>query len=229
MLMRLNLDKVTHPIHCYYPASCKKYFDRLRYGTAYHETINVVEHPVCKSGVVHDDGHFKIEAEFLQHGIANVAWKVTEPAQRKFDPAKLKAFNIRGLQIRQLIEEGSLKIDGRTISLDEVSQMYDGDSIVVIIDTEKCPQAVDIAKNASLLLCESTYLEEHLHLAHKHHHLTAKQAAQIAEKAGVKNLILTHFSARYFNLKDFANEAREIFPATEVAEDFRTFPIPKTR
>ena len=48
MLMRLNLDKVTHPIHCYYPASGKKYFDRLRYGTIYHETIQVIEHPVSR-------------------------------------------------------------------------------------------------------------------------------------------------------------------------------------
>ena len=58
MLMRLNLDKVTHPIHVYYPASGKKYFDRLRYGTAYHEAITVVEHPVSEAGLVEDDGKF---------------------------------------------------------------------------------------------------------------------------------------------------------------------------
>ncbi len=50
MLMRLNLDKVTHPIHCYYPASGKKYFDRLRYCCIYRENIHVVEHPGQKSG-----------------------------------------------------------------------------------------------------------------------------------------------------------------------------------
>ena len=69
MLMRLNLDKVTHPIHCYYPASGKAYFDRLRYGCIYHETITVIEHPVSKEGLVHDDGHFRIEAKFLEHGV----------------------------------------------------------------------------------------------------------------------------------------------------------------
>ena len=60
ILMRLNLDKVQHEIHCYYPAGGKKYFDRLRYGTMYHETIHVVEHPVYAQGVVHDDGKFRI-------------------------------------------------------------------------------------------------------------------------------------------------------------------------
>src|SRR6185437_9494786 len=66
MLMRLNLDKVTHPIHCYYPASGKKYFDRLRYCSSYHEVINVVEHPVSEPGLVQDDGRFRIEATFLE-------------------------------------------------------------------------------------------------------------------------------------------------------------------
>src|SRR5580692_5301773 len=69
MLMRLNLDKVTHPIHCYYPAGGKTYFDRLRYCCAYHENINVIEHPVFEEGVVHEDEKFRIEAKFLKHGI----------------------------------------------------------------------------------------------------------------------------------------------------------------
>ncbi len=60
MLMRLNLDKVTHPIHCYYPASGKKYFDRLRFGCIYHENIHIVEHPVSKEGLVEDDGKFQL-------------------------------------------------------------------------------------------------------------------------------------------------------------------------
>ena len=69
MLMRLNLDKVQHPIHCYYPASGKKYFDRLRYGTLYHEMINVIEHPVEEDGIVEETSKFTIEARFLEHGV----------------------------------------------------------------------------------------------------------------------------------------------------------------
>ena len=72
MLMRLNLDKVPHMIHCYYPAGGKKYFDSLRYGTIYHEMIKVVEHPVSQNGLVEDDGRFCIEAAFLEHGVENV-------------------------------------------------------------------------------------------------------------------------------------------------------------
>jgi ribonuclease Z len=227
MLMRLNLDKVSHPIHCYYPASGKKYFDRLRYGTSYHEIIHVVEHPVAAPGIVEDDGQFCIEAVFLEHGIDNIGWRITEPDTRKFDRAQLETYHIRGPLVRVLAEEGSVTIDGKTVHLEDVSWVRKGDSVAIVIDTRLCPQAVEIARNARLLLCESTYQEEDIDLAHKHYHLTAKEAAKIAKDAGVKQLILTHFSARYLHLRDMEAEAKTLFPNTYVAEDLKIFPFPK--
>lgn len=227
ILMRLNLDKVRHPIHCYYPASGKKYFDRLRYGTIYHEMIHVVEHPVSKAGLVEDDGRFKIEAAFLQHGIENIGWRITEADTRKFDNQKLIDRGVRGSLVKELQEKGQLNLDGQTIYLDDVSWIRKGDQFSVVIDTLPCQNAIDIARNATLLLCESTYLEEHKELARLHSHLTAKQAALIAKEANAKQLILTHFSARYQNLKLFEQEARTIFANTFVANDLITFPFTK--
>ena len=54
---------------------------------------------------------------------------------------------------------------------------------------------------------------------------TASQAASLAKKSGVEQLILTHFSARYANLNDFYEEASKIFPNTKIAEDFKVFPL----
>lgn len=225
MLMRLNLDKVTHPIHCYYPASGKKYFDRLRYGTVYHETINVVEHPVSNPGIVQDDGKFCIEATFLEHGIDNIGWRITEPDTRKFDKAKLDAHGVRGPQVTQLQESGFLIVNGQKVTLDDVSHVRKGDALAVVIDTRPCQNAVDIARDAKILICESTYLEEHRELAHKHYHMTAKEAALIAKEANVKKLILTHFSARYQFSRDFEIEAREVFPNSFAAKDLLSLPF----
>jgi len=226
MLMRLNLDKVTHPVHCYYPASGKKFFDRLRYGTIYHETIEVIEHPVYEAGVVEETGNFRIEAAFLEHGIDNIAWRITEPDRRKFDRTKLKAAGVEGPLVRELEEKGQIYIQDRKILLDDVSWVRKGDVVAIVSDTRYCKSAIDISRGAKILLCESTYLEEHKDLAEKHLHLTAKQAAQIAKEAGVEKLILTHFSARYLNPKDFENEAQAVFPNTEAAEDLKVFPFP---
>lgn len=225
ILMRLNLDKVTHTIHCYYPASGTKYFQRLRYCTMYHENIHVVEHPVSAAGVVEDDGRFKIEAAFLDHGVDTIGWRITECDARKFEAEKLRTLGIRGPMMRELLEKGVIVIEGREIRIDEVSWIRKGDSLAVISDTRYCQEAIEIARGAKTLVCESTYQEEHLALAKKHHHLTAKQAARIAQEAGVEELILTHFSARYPNAKGFEREAREIFPNTYAAEDLARFPF----
>ncbi len=221
--MRLNLDKVTHPIHCYYPASGQVYFERLRYGAIYHQTIQVIEHPIKEEGLVHEDENFRIEARYLKHGVDNLGWRIKEKDIRKFDKAKLDAAGVKGPNVRLLEEKGEIVIDGRKVRLDDVSRMQTGDVLAVAIDTLPCQAAIDLARGAKLFLCESTYLESHRDLAEKHNHLTAKQAAEIAKAAGAEMLVLTHFSARYQDAEVFANEARPIFPNTFVAEDFRVF------
>ncbi|MBP9841542.1 MAG: ribonuclease Z [Simkaniaceae bacterium] len=228
MLMRLNLDRVLHPIHCYYPASGKRYFDRLRFGTIYHDTLQIIEHPVNEEGIVHDDGHFKIEARFLRHGVDNIAWRIQEADSHKFDRDKLKLHGVQGPAIALLEKEGVIVVDGKTVTLDQVSHLRSGDVFAVVIDTKYTPNAIEIARGAKLLLCESTYLEEHRNLADAHFHLTAKQAAQIALEAGVEKLILTHYSARYRDLEPFETEARAVFPNTYAADDFKKFAFPKS-
>ena len=227
MLMRLNLDKVTHPIHCYYPASGKRYFDRLRYCCIYKENITVIEHPVHEAGLVDDDGRFHIEAQFLDHGVQNIGWRITEPDSVKFHKEELKKLGLDGPIIRKLETEGKVFWNERWISLDEVSHVRKGDVFAYVVDTRPCKEALKLAKNAKVLICESTYLDEDRVMADEYRHMTAKQAAEIAKEAGVKMLILTHFSARYPNPEILGDEARLTFPNTSVADDLRRFPFPK--
>ncbi len=227
MLMRLNLDKVKHPIHCYYPASGKKFFDRLRYSCMYREGIHVVEHPVKKEGLVEDDGKFRIEAVFLDHGIENIGWRITEPDTIKFDKEKLKKLNVEGPFVRLLEKEGRVCVGNNWVLLDEVSHVRVGDSFAYVVDTRPCKGALDIARGAKMLLCESTYAESEKHLAEEYMHMTASQAATIARDSNVQILILTHFSARYQDPEVLGKEARLIFPNTFVAEDLKRFPFPK--
>lgn len=227
MLMRLNLDKVDHPIHCYYPASGKAYFDRLRFGTAYNDRLKIIEHPVEREGIVHDDGAFTIEARYLNHSIENLGWRLQEAPSLKFDKKKLKSFGVEGPLVRELEAKKHLIIDGRKVNLQDVSHVREGDVFACVIDTKYCSNAVLLAKNAKMLLCESTYLEEHRDLALEHFHLTAKQAALIAKEADAKQLILTHYSARYRDVELFEKEARMVFPNSFAADDFKCFPFPR--
>jgi ribonuclease Z len=223
MLMRLNLDKVTHPIQCYYPKKGKRNFKYLRYGCVYRENIKVIEHPVGKEGIVQEDDKFIIEAAFLEHGIQNIGWRITERDRRKFSKEKLDHFGVHGVQVKKLEEQGFLEIDNKKVTLDDVSSIHKGESIAIILDTKPCPQAIEIARNAKVLICESTFLDSEKELAKEYSHMTAKDAALLAKNANVQMLILTHFSARYQDLSLFEKEAKEIFPNTYIAEDFKRF------
>ena len=224
MLLRLNLDKVEHTIHCYYPASGKKYFDRLRYGTVYHEAITVVEHPVERpGGIVHEDDQFRIEARFLDHGIDNLGWRVTEPDSMRFHKDKLANAGIVGPMVKVLERQGSIVIADKRIHLEDVAYVKKGDAIAVIIDTRPCQAALDLAQGARLLLCESTYLASEQELALCYKHMTAGEAARLAKEAQAHTLVLSHFSARYTDAAVFQREAREIFPQSYAANDLDRF------
>lgn len=227
MLMRLNLDKVKHTIHCYYPASGKKFFDRLRYCCMYRENIRVEEHPVKQEGVVEDDGKFRIEARFLDHGVENIGWRITEADTIKFDKQALKNAGIDGPKVRILEQDGKIQIGDRWVLLDEVSHVRKGDAFAFVVDTRPCPSALDLAKGAKMLVCESTYLDQERDLAREYMHMTAKQAAELAKAAGVEILVLTHFSARYRDPEELGKEARLTFSNTFVAEDLKRIPFPK--
>lgn len=92
-------------------------------------------------------------------------------------------------------------------------------------DTGYHPEIVEQIKKADILYHESTFLESEAHLSAKTKHATAKQAAEIAKEAEVGTLILGHYSTRYKSLELFKEEAQEVFPNVELADDGKQFEI----
>ncbi len=92
-------------------------------------------------------------------------------------------------------------------------------------DTAPFPEETEWVRGCDLLFHESTFSEEHNDLARKLFHSTARQAAGVAAEAGVKKLVLGHFSSRYADPGLLLAEAREVFPAVELAEEGKVFEI----
>ena len=90
-------------------------------------------------------------------------------------------------------------------------------------DTAFHPPIAAQIRDVTVLYHESTFLEEHRELASSTGHSTAKQAAEIAEAASVKCLILGHYSTRYDSIEKFRQEASETFPAVELGQDGKEF------
>jgi ribonuclease Z len=92
-------------------------------------------------------------------------------------------------------------------------------------DTAYSEEIIPYIKGADLLYHEATFLSDMAATAREKLHSTAAEAATIANLAGVKKLIIGHFSARYDDPEALLTEAREIFPATELAEDGKVFNV----
>ncbi|MFG3257941.1 ribonuclease Z [Streptomyces sp. NPDC048172] len=229
VVQHLSLDRVPHPVTAHYPASGQRWFDRLRYATPYHETADLREAPVHGPGDLTAPGElpFTLTARELSHRVPAFGYRLSEPDSRRMDPARLAAHGIAGPDIGRIQREGEL----RGVRLEDVSEPRPGQHFAFIMDTRLCDGVHALAEGCDLLVIESTFLHEDAALASESGHLTARQAGAVAAEAGVRHLVLTHFSQRYSDAGAFAREARSAGFEGEltVAEDLTRVPVPKRR
>ena len=112
----------------------------------------------------------------------------------------------------------------RVTSEDVLGPLQKGVKLVVVGDTGRTDDLVEPCRDADALVIESTYLNEAAEMAYEFAHLTAQQASELAVKANVKQLLLTHISRRYRE-KDVLKEASAVHPNVHVARDFDTFQV----
>jgi ribonuclease Z len=230
---RLALDQVAGPVHCHFPGSGAPLFDRLCWTWPEFRQQVLREEPAFGERTLLANapasGFGRLEAIRLSHGVDSYGYRITEPDGRRMLPEKLAAAGVRGPQISELQREGEITMaDGHVVSLEEVSAPRSGQVFAFVMDTRLCQGVYDLAANADMLVIESTFLSSEAALAAEHGHLTARQAAGVAEECGVRTLVLTHFSQRYTDPAQFEREAREVYTGElHVAEDLMRIPFPK--
>ena len=229
ILQRRSLDQAVDPLDVYFPASGQVFFDRLRYASAYYERAEIQPRPTSKDGEVATVGGSRLIARHLDHRIDTLGWRLEEPDSVRMLPERLTALGITGPDVGVLQREGSLVVDGTTITLDNVSVPRPGQVFAFVMDTRVCDAASELAAGADLLVCEATFLTRDEALAHEYGHLTARQAAHLARDAGVRRLVLTHLSQRYGEGDEHFAEAVEVFPDVTVVRDLDRVPVPPRR
>ena len=188
-------------------------------------TLNLHE---LKPGIFFETEDFNITAFPVFHrGSDSLGFRFEEYAHRPFLPAKAEEQGVPVGPIRRDLVDGKtvMLADGRTVGPEDVlGPLKSGLRMVHIGDTGRTDDLVAPCQGVDMLVIESTYMEEESDMAKKYSHLTAKMAAELAVKAGVGQLILTHLSRRYRE-KDVLAEAQGIFPNVRVARDFDVFSV----
>ena len=181
-----------------------------------------------RPGTFFESDDFTVTAFSVTHRGPDCLGYVFEgKARRPFLPEKADELGIPfGPERRDLVAGKEITLsDGKSIKPDDVlGPVQKGVKLVVVGDAGKTEALLEVSRDADGLVIESTYLDEEAEMARQFSHLTARQAAELAVKAGVKKLILTHISRRYRE-KDVLKEAQAIFPNATVARDFDSFQI----
>ena len=207
-------------LEIYGPIGTKKRMEKMFEAFVFDKRINLAVKEV-KSGIFFENDEFELEAYPLEHGIEIVGYRFIEKDKRKIDMKKARKLGIpEGPLLGKLQQGKSIELNGKKISPDEVTYIESGKKFAFITDTVLCDNCYKIAEDADLLICEATYSSKLVDKSEEYGHMTAKQAAQLANKANVKKLVLIHFSARYKNTQELEEDARDIFDNVICANDF---------
>jgi ribonuclease Z len=167
-----------------------------------------------------ENGDYALEAANLDHGIPCLGYRFVEHDRRRMDLAKCAERGIKPGPLMGRLQEGeSVETGGATVHPDDVSYVVPGRKLAFILDTELAANCIPLARDADILVCETTYKEDLATKGADHKHLTTRDAAAIATQAGVRRLIITHFSQRYRTTHELVEDARKYFPATDAAYD----------
>jgi len=169
---------------------------------------------------------YQLSCAAMRHGVLTVAYSINTHARRRIDTESAAALGLgRGPLMGQLQRGEAVQLNGRLIRPEEVTYWQPGKKFAVVTDTTPTPEIAELARGADVLLCESTYSSQHEDLASAYNHMTALQVGALAREAGVRQLVLTHFSQRYDDVRPLLEEARSVFPETIAAEDFLSLQI----
>jgi len=178
------------------------------------------------SEIIFEDDKVVVKTIPLNHRVYTNGFLFQEKnIERKLNIEAVENYTIDKVYYNKIKYGGDITLEDGTIipnselSFDpQVSKRY-----AYCSDTKYDESIISIIENVDYLYHESTFLESEAHLSERTMHSTAKEAATIALKANVKNLILGHYSTRYGNINLFKSEAETIFPNVHLADDGKEF------
>jgi len=217
------------PLHIFGPKGIKEVTLLMLKVSKSHAKYEMIFHELSsnESELIFEDDKVSVRTIPLKHRIYTNGYLFTE----KEKPRKLHMQNISNYEEISRADYLNIKA-GKDVILSTGEIVPNAEltinppkpkSFAFCSDTIYKPNIIPIIKDVDLLYHEATFLSDREDLAKKTRHSTAKQAAQIAKDANVKQLIVGHYSGRYKDISLFQKEAKEVFENTELAEAGKIF------
>lgn len=224
LIQTMNLEKRRRELVIFAPEAEKFVSSLLNLGYfGLRFPLKAVEVPFEGNNVnkVFETRDYEILSIPVLHTVPTVAYCFKERDRWRIDLAKLRSLGLkRGRWLKRLKARGKISYRGRVIRIENIASKKRGLKVVYTGDTKPCHNVEKIAADADLLIHDGTFFEEGK--SKGKYHANMKEAAKVALKAGVRQLVLTHISRRYekVDLNELEREVREIFSNARIAHDF---------
>jgi len=230
LLQTMSLLNREKKLDIYGPVGINAFIEAIEQTVQFGLTFPILVKEICQEGIVCEEREYSVQTVQADHVVSALTYAFMEkPRPGRFNKERVKNFGIPEGPLWSRLQRGeSVNLsDGRTVeSIDILGKPRSGRKIVYSGDTRPSEALVKLSKEADLLVHEATLGDELKERAFEDGHSTPSQAAEAAKRAGVKQLILTHISARYKTPDSLLSQARRVFKNVKIAEDFMRIDLP---
>jgi len=221
LLQTMSMQNRTETLEIFGPKGVEEFIGAnikiLNFGLSFPVLISII-----KEGKIFEDEKFSMYVCKASHSVTAFSYLFKEKDKPgRFNLEKARQLGIPEGKLWSDLQKGNeITINGKTINSNQVlGEKRPGEKIGISGDTMPTSELEKFFENCDYLVFDSTFLEEEKLKAQETCHSTAKQAATLGKNAKVKNLILTHFSARYKDEVEHLKEAQEIHNSVITAND----------
>lgn len=222
LLQSMSLHGRETPLTIYGPKGLEHIRNAI-YSLGYCAIEYPVEFIEIDSGIIKETEEYVITAQRVKHNVPCLAYSIEEKKKPRFLREKAIELGVPvGPAFGRLHNGEEVEVDGKIIKPEQVlGEPRKGRKITYSGDTKPCEEMISLARDSTVLIHESTFIEKEKSNAEEHAHSTSIDAAFIAKDSNCKELILTHISTRYSKEYEeiMLNEAREVFENTRMAKD----------
>ena len=224
LLSTLSMLGRTGELHIHGPEGLTEYIDAHRKSFLAECSYEIIthEHDYRKSEVIHEDPSLSVRSLPLSHRIPTMGFLFEERcAARHLDKPAVDFYQVPRCCYPAILlgesytaQDGSIIPNNRLTKPGRIPRRY-----AYCSDTEYFPNLIEQVRGVDLLYHEATFGEDLRARLAATAHSTAQQAATIALKAEVKQLLIGHYSSRYTDVTPLLDEARSVFPNTTAAQE----------